>query len=184
MLSIILKLGLIFGTTFINIFSNESFWLIDNGNGGFVGQAIRENIYYFSPFLENQYVIYSLILFTIIFLILSLNIKTKEIMKILFFPFIVIKQISNLFKRNKKISDANTDSSDVNSEAENYEKNIIKEKQPILPISKKNKTTSIENNFKLPPINFLEKNPDLKNPRTRGQVKKSRAGKFKNSGIF
>ena len=86
---------IIFGTTVLNSFYNDSFWLIDNGNGGFVGRAIRENIYYFSPFLENQYVIYSLILFTIIFLILSLSIKTKEIMKILLFPFIVIKQISN-----------------------------------------------------------------------------------------
>ena len=58
---------IVFGTTVLNIFYNDSFWLIDNGNGGFVGQAIKENIYYFSPLMENQYVIYSLVLLTIIF---------------------------------------------------------------------------------------------------------------------
>ena len=169
---------IIFGTTVLNSFYNDSFWLIDNGNGGFVGRAIRENIYYFSPFLENQYVIYSLILFTIIFLILSLSIKTKEIMKILLFPFIVIKQISNLFKINKKIFDANTDSSNVHLEAENYEKNITKEKQPILPFSKKNKAISIDNNFKLPPINFLEKNPDLENRKNTVDPKLTKNSEF------
>ena len=41
---------IIFGTTVLNIFYNESFWLIDNGNGGFVGRIIKENIYYFNNF--------------------------------------------------------------------------------------------------------------------------------------
>ena len=78
------------GTVFLNILHNNSFWLIDNGNGGFVGQAIRENIYYFSPLIENQYVVYSLILLTIVFFILSLSIKPNEFIKILLFPFIVV----------------------------------------------------------------------------------------------
>ena len=45
---------LIFGTTVLNIFYNDSFWLIDNGNGGFLGQALKENVYYFIPLIENQ----------------------------------------------------------------------------------------------------------------------------------
>ena len=61
-------LYIVFGTTVLNILYNDSFWLIDNGNGGFVGQAIKENIYYFSPLIKNQYVIYILVLITIIFL--------------------------------------------------------------------------------------------------------------------
>jgi len=48
---------IIFGTTVLNILHNDSFWLIDNGNGGFVGRAIKENIYYFTPLVENQYVV-------------------------------------------------------------------------------------------------------------------------------
>ena len=37
---------IIFGTIVLNSFYNDSFWLIDNGNGGFVGRIIRESIYY------------------------------------------------------------------------------------------------------------------------------------------
>ena len=58
---------IIFGTAVLNNFYNDSFWLIDNGNGGFVGRIIRENIYYFSPLIENQYVIYSFTILTIVF---------------------------------------------------------------------------------------------------------------------
>ena len=58
---------IVFGTTILNILYNDSFWLIDNGNGGFVGRTIKENIYYFTSLIENQYVIYSLIALTIIF---------------------------------------------------------------------------------------------------------------------
>ena len=65
------------GTVFLNILHNNSFWLIDNGNGGFVGQAIRENIYYFSPLIENQYVVYSLILLTIVFFYIKSKYKTE-----------------------------------------------------------------------------------------------------------
>ena len=91
----------VFGTTVLNIYYNDSFWLIDNGNGGFVGRAIKENIYYFTPLIENEYVIYSLILITILFFILSLSIKLNEVIIILISPFVVIKKILNLLKKNK-----------------------------------------------------------------------------------
>ena len=126
---------IIFGTTVLNIFYSDSFWLIDNGNGGFVGRAIKENIYYFSPIIENQFVIYSLILLTFIFFILSLNIKLNEIKKILLFPFIIIKKITSFFIRNKKKVDANTNVSSVHLERQSNEENASKEKQPILPFS-------------------------------------------------
>ena len=73
----------VFGTTVLNVLYNESFWLIDNGNGGFVGTTIKENIFYFSPLIENQYVIYILISLTVIFFVLSLGVKLNEIKKIL-----------------------------------------------------------------------------------------------------
>ena len=142
---------------------NDSFWLIDNGNGGFVGRTIKENIYYFAPLIENQYVTYVLILLTIIFFILSLGIKLNEIIKILLFPFVIIKKIANLSKKNKKEVGANTDISNVNLEQQNHKKNASREKQPILPFSNKVEVKHADNIFKLPAINFLEKNPDLKN---------------------
>ena len=61
------------------------------------GQIIKENIYYFTPLIENQYVIYSLILLTIVFFILSLGIKSNEIIKILFLPFVILKKIANYY---------------------------------------------------------------------------------------
>ena len=45
---------IISGTIFLNSFYNDSFWLIDNGNGGFVGRVIRENIYYFAPLMDTN----------------------------------------------------------------------------------------------------------------------------------
>ena len=77
---------IVLGSVVLNIFYNDSFWLVNNGNGGFVGRGIKENIYYFTPLIENQYVIYSLVLLTIVFFILSLSIKLNEIIKIFFFP--------------------------------------------------------------------------------------------------
>ena len=88
-----------FGTVVLNIFYNDSFWLINNGNGGFVGRSIKENIYYFTPLVENQYVIYGLISLTIIFFILSLSIKLNQFIKISFLPILLIKKIFNLFKK-------------------------------------------------------------------------------------
>ncbi len=154
---------IIFGTAVLNIFYNDSFWLIDNGNGGFVGREINKNIYYFAPIMENQYVIYTLILLSIIFFILSLNIKLNEIAKIFLFPFIIIKKIISFFIKDKKKVDTNTNVSGIHLERQNYEENSFKEKQPILPFSNKKETRSTDNIFKLPKINFLEKNPDLKN---------------------
>ena len=60
---------IVFGTTVFNILYNDSFWLIDNGNGGFVGRVIKENIYYFTPLIKNKYIIYFLIFSTITFFV-------------------------------------------------------------------------------------------------------------------
>ena len=82
---------IICGTTFINISYNDSFWLIYNGNSGFTGQIISENIYNLTNLIENQYVIYCLILLTMVFFILSLNLKIHDITRILFLSFAVLK---------------------------------------------------------------------------------------------
>ena len=119
---------IVLGTTVLNIFYNDSFWLVDNGNGGFVGHTIKENIYYFSPLMENQYVIYSLVSLTIIFFTLSLSIKLNEIAKILLFPFIIIKKVTSFFIIDKKKVDTNIDVSNVHLERQSYKENASKEK--------------------------------------------------------
>ena len=153
----------IFGTVFFNILYNDSFWLIDNGNGGFVGRGIKENIYYFSPIFENQYVVYVFAILTVIFFILSLSLKLNELKSILTFPFLAIKNIFILITKNKKNNNINKEDTNIYLEEQNLEKNIKKEKQPILPFTKSKELKNEKSIFKIPSINFLEKNLNLKN---------------------
>ena len=61
-------LYLIFGCTFIYTTFNNSFWLIDNGNSGFVGQIIFDNLDKEIKILENRYVKFIFFILTFIFL--------------------------------------------------------------------------------------------------------------------
>ncbi len=171
-------LYIIFGTTVLNIFYNDSFWLIDNGNGGFVGRSIKENIYYFTPLVENEFVIYALILFTFIFFILSLSMKANQIIKFLFLPFIAIKKIYYIFKRNKKDIGLKNDNLKTDSEPETLGANKIHEKQPDLPFPKNKEVPNTKSIFKVPSINFLEKNNDTKNKKNIDNVELKKNSEF------
>ena len=153
---------IIFGTAFLNIFFNNSYWLIDNGNGGFVGRIIKENFYAFTNLTENQYIVFSFLLIAIIFFVLSLNLKMKNIFKILSLPYLISKKIIGILKKEKGrdviVNDVNLNMND--KETQNLNKNGA---QQILPFNTNKEPKTFNNNFKLPPINFLEKNPDLKN---------------------
>ena len=168
---------IIAGTTFINIFYNNSFWLIDNGNSGFIGRIVKENFYTITTLIENQYVVFSLLFIAIIFFILSLNLKINEIIKILSFPYLIIKKFIILFKKSKKI-DLDIDSVNLNTDTKNSSENILKETQAILPFSTNKKSTTGNNNFKLPPINFLEKNHGLKNKNNIDSVELNKNSQF------
>ena len=152
---------IIFGTTFVNVLNNNSFWLIDNGNSGFVGEIIKENIYSITTLIENQYVVYTLIFLTIVFFILSLNLRTNEIYKILSSPILILKKIIVLLKRNKINENVINKSDDI--ENKYIRENYVEEKQPILPFTKNKEAKINIGIFKLPPIDFLENNLDIKN---------------------
>ncbi len=168
---------IIFGTTFINIYLNDSFWLIDNGNGGFVGRIIKENFYTLTNQFENQYLIFSFLLIAIIFFILSLNFKLKGIYKIFLLPYFFISKITALIKRKEK-KDINLQDSDSNIDIKTASDNIVQEKQPILPFSANKLTKSTKDNFKLPTLNFLEKNPDYKNNKNVNSEELSKNSEF------
>jgi len=153
---------IIFGTTFFNIFYNDSFWLIDNGNGGFIGRIIKENIYNFTNLFENQYVVYCLALLTFIFFISSLNLKLSKIIIILSLPFSITKKFIDFIKKNKK-NDININKVNPSEDIKNSPDNILKDVQPILPFAVNKNSKNTSNYFKLPSINLLEKNSDLKN---------------------
>ena len=157
---------IVLGTTVLNILNNESFYLIDNGNGGFVGRIIKENIYYLTPLIENNYTIYGFVFFTIVFFILSLGIKISEIMKIILFPVKIINKLSKLLKSDKIINEEVKKQPELIDENEKQDEKKQKIKQPILPFSSNKETKSMNNYFKLPHTTFLEKNIDLKNKKS------------------
>ena len=168
---------IIFGTTFVDIFYNDSFWLIDNGNSGFVGHIIKENIYTLTTLIENQYIAFFLLSLAIIFFILSLDIKIKEIIKILSIPYLIIKKIISFLAKNKE-NKASIDNISLDSELKDSSKNIVTEKQPILPFSTNKEPKISINNFKLPSVNFLEKNPDLKNKKNIDNAELAKNSEF------
>ncbi len=165
---------IIFGTTLINIFYNESFWLIDNGNGGFVGKIIKENIYIFLENFEDKYINIIFLFVLIIFFILSLGIERK---KILSFPLSIIKLFLNIFK-NKKIKNKTPNVDKTNLDTNLFNKDLNEEKQPVLPFARNDEIKIPITNFKLPPINFLKINPDLKNKKSFESIKLDENSEF------
>ena len=165
-----------FGTTFINILDNESYWLIHNGNGGFVGQLIKENLYMFSNIIENQYVLGILLFLSIIFFILSLSFKLKNIIKIFSIPYLlIVKIIKILSKKNddKIIEEQNPDIDLTSSIGKKSE-----EGQPFLPFGKNEANKIPINKFKLPPLNYLNQNLDLKNKKRVDSSELNKNSKF------
>ncbi|RUA18579.1 MAG: DNA translocase FtsK, partial [Alphaproteobacteria bacterium] len=168
---------IIFGTTYLNISYNYSYWINFHGNGGFVGRIIKEFFYSFTNIIDNQYINLSLLILAIVFFILSLNLKIKEIIKILSFPYFIIKKVIVLFERKKK-SNTNIDNANLHIDIKDSSDNILKERQQILPFKTNNETKITLNKFKLPSINFLEKNPDLKNTKNNNNIELNKNSEF------
>jgi len=84
------------------------------------------------------------------------------IFKILLLPYLIIKKIKSI---NKKKDAAKTIYDNENSDLNlnKISENELSEKQPILPFSKNKERKKQTSNFKLPSLNFLDKNPDIKN---------------------
>ena len=168
---------IIFGTTYLNISYNYSYWINFHGNGGFVGRIIKEFFYSFTNIIDNQYINLSFLILAIVFFILSLNLKIKEIIKILSLPYFIIKKVIVLFERKKK-SNTNIDNTNLYIDIKDSSDNILKERQQILPFTTNKETKITGNKFKLPSINFLEKNPDLKNTKNNNNIELNKNSEF------
>jgi len=144
-------LYVIIATFFFGIFHKETYWLIINGNNGFVGELMSETI--FADFLKiNKAASYYILIFLIfLFFLLSSNFKMSHIFNF----FSIINKLFSTKKNNY-----------VNQE------NIFKEST----IAKKNKEPSIQEDLfsnsktilndvkiKLPLIDFLKKPEKISN---------------------
>jgi len=132
------------GCLFIYLTNNNSFWLIDNGNSGFLGEKSFYYINKFYPILENQISKAGIFLLAGIFFILGSGINLKKIFKKI------------LIKNDKqKTSFDNNDFSVVDETKEPLE---VKQQS----FSFKNLSTSKTKEYRLPAINLLEKKQSTK----------------------
>ena len=150
---IILKLFLVVayltvGTVFIYLTYDNSFWLIDNGNSGFVGKIAYNFINTWAPWIDNTYSIYILFLLTIIFFSFSADISYKKIFSL----------IISLFRRREvKIVEPDFSKINIEDRPQTLEKPQQSFSFDIDSDSKKGKIDP-KSKYRLPDINYLEKN--------------------------
>ena len=149
---------LIFGSAFFKIYNDQSFWLPDHGNGGFLGSYIID---LFGPFAAKIKIFsFIALLLSIIFFIVSLGFSFsnwKSIIKNLTKPFYLITK--NLFRKKSEIKETINDDFISNTIINKTEENIVQEIQSSLPLQENTKAKSFE--YRLPSISFL-KDPDTK----------------------
>jgi S-DNA-T family DNA segregation ATPase FtsK/SpoIIIE len=148
-----LFLYIIFSCLFIYTTYNNSFWLIDNGNSGFVGQIIFDKVSSFTSMVDHEYSIFIFLSFSIIFFILASEINLKYLLfdsKFIFSPF----------KKNNNLEIKDNISGILVSQGESDDKT-----QQAFPFDKISEIThpTVRNvdfkNFRLPSLDLLEKNP-------------------------
>jgi DNA segregation ATPase FtsK/SpoIIIE, S-DNA-T family len=169
---IILKLFLvvsylILGTIFVYISFNNSFWLIDNGNSGFVGKIGYEFLSSWFPYIDNTYSAYGLLLLTLIFFIFSADLNIKKIITITF------SLIASLFRRRENtIPEVNLDADPIKEKSE-----IIERPQQSFSFNELTKSekpaTNLRSKYKLPAIEYLEKSSTKLNA---SELNKNRPG--------
>ena len=147
--SFFLVIYIFFGCLFIYSSYNNSFWLIDNGNSGFVGEKTYTYLYSFFPIIENNFIKFSFLFFTLCFFILGSSINLKRLFNYFF----------NKPKNENYGTSSNEDlSQDISQNTSKIGINLEETKQQSF--SFKNLSSS-KNKFKLPSMNLLEKNKNL-----------------------
>ena len=142
---------LVLGTIFIYITFNNSFWLIDNGNSGFVGKIGYEFLSTWFPYIDNTYSAYGLLLLTLIFFIFSADLNIKKIITGTF------SIIASLFRRKENtIPDINLEADPIEEKSEIIERPQQSFSFGDLTQSEK-PTTSLRSKYKLPAIDYLDK---------------------------
>ena len=160
---IILKLFLvviylILGSVFIYLTFNNSFWLIDNGNSGFVGEISYNFIKNIIPWINDEYSLFAILFLTIIFFILSSDLNIKEI------TLRILQFFLSVFKKKETVSEINN-FSNINLNEQSSSLNEKPQQSFIFNNEEKksDKITTVKSNYKLPSIEFLERNSNKAN---------------------
>ena len=145
----------IFSCLLINITFNNSFWLIDNGNSGFIGQILSDFIFNLFPQIKNQYSIFLLLILSFTFFFLASSINLKYL-----FLFLLKRKNKNKQINEFSLNEDDTKSLDDSSEQKSQQAFEFEKEQEV--IAKLDKHTNYKN-FKLPSIELLEKNSNKLN---------------------
>ena len=169
--------SLLSGCLFIYSSFNNSFWLIDNGNSGFIGERSFSLLSNFFPIVENEYFKYSFLFLALGFFILGSSININRILSFL------LRKKDTYQNKETRIED-DLEQSIVQNESLDQEKqqtfsfqNINNSKTaeyrtPSLTLLEKNKnSTLIKSNSKNIEPDFLEK--ILIDFGVQGKIKKS-----------
>ena len=137
---------LILGTSFFNHFYDSTFILFINGNGGFVGYYLNENLFRKLIILNENISYYLLIILVIGLFLLSINFNLRKF-------FIFLKKITYVFSKQKQNY---TDKSEVIDEYIPQEeiKNLIQEDLPFIKAEEIKNTEKLK--FKLPSLDLLK----------------------------
>jgi S-DNA-T family DNA segregation ATPase FtsK/SpoIIIE len=136
------------GTLFFSYYHSNSFWLSINGNGGFVGNFLRNTFLTSLINLNKEVFYYILILFILILFFISINFKLS--------PFLSsIKLLFRFIYRKKEIHrDNNEQNVDQYIESANEDKNIFQKDLPFIKNTNEYKTN--KSKFILPSIDLLK----------------------------
>ena len=132
------------GCLFVYLTNNNSFWLIDNGNSGFLGEKSFYFLNKFYPILESQLSKIGIFLLACTFFILGSGINIKKILEKIF-----------IRKNSEKTS---VENNDVDFVHESKGSSEIKQQS----FSFKNLSESKTKEYRLPTINLLEKKQGIK----------------------
>ncbi len=135
---------IIFGCLFFSYFSNESFFLTINGNGGFVGLFLKNSFFGDLIIIEENIAYYFLIIISISIFLISINFRIS-------YTYNIFIELIKLFK-NKKSKVNENEFTVQNNISQNMED--TKTIQEILPFE--SKTNISVKKFILPDIKFLK----------------------------
>ena len=136
---------ILLGSIFFNTFYPDSFWLINNGNGGFVGKYLSDSFLNSIINLNINISFYLLVFLILIFFLLSINFSIKYFLNFLKNIF----STSIKFNKKEKIIDPEIDN--FNDQIDQSETLI----QEDLPFNKNLSKSIQKNKFKLPTLDFL-----------------------------
>ena len=144
----LVTLYLVLGSIYLFITFDNSFWLSDNGNSGFVGEISYNLIYRYFPLIESSYSKIVLPVITLVLFIYASKINIKKVFIIIF----------SLFKKHKKEEfQAQVEPNEITGIIEKNDIQV-KPQQSFFFESESKKINKKTTTFRLPKIELLEQN--------------------------